>query len=126
MEKRCYIWAAIHGFFAVAVGAFAAHALKQRLDSQALGWVETGARYQMYHALALAALGSLAGRLPQEKAGKLGWVYLGFSLGALIFSASLYSMAFSGWLALGAITPMGGLLMLLGWLNLAIFSSKYL
>jgi uncharacterized membrane protein YgdD (TMEM256/DUF423 family) len=126
MEKRCLIWAGFHGFCAVAMGAFAAHALKQVLDAQALAWVETGARYQLIHATALLALGGLGSRTAQERQKWLQWSAAGFAWGALFFSGSLYAMAFSGGLWLGAVTPLGGILMLAGWLNLAIFSLKYL
>jgi uncharacterized membrane protein YgdD (TMEM256/DUF423 family) len=121
MEKKWAFWAGLHGFCAVALGAFAAHALKAVLDPEALGWVETGARYQMYHALALLALAALGGRLQGKAARASGW---GFALGPLIFSGSLYLMALSGQRWLGAVTPLGGLLMLAGWLSLAISFSK--
>src|SRR5438552_2900324 len=112
MEKKWLIWSGIHGFCAVAVGAFAAHALKSRLDAEALGWIETGARYQMYHALALLGL-AVAPKKPDLNLS--GW---GFALGALAFSGSLYLMAFSGQRLFGALTPVGGILMLGAWLNL--------
>jgi uncharacterized membrane protein YgdD (TMEM256/DUF423 family) len=114
MEKKWLIWAGFHGFCAVAVGAFAAHALKERLDPQALGFVETGARYQMYHALALLGLAGLGG------GPKLKYSAWGFALGALVFSGSLYAMALGAPHILGAVTPLGGLLLLGGWAMLAI------
>lgn len=123
MEKFCLIWAGIHGFFGVATGAFAAHALKNRLSPEALGWVETGSRYQLIHAVVLLALAALGEKLGDKSLNRLGWE---FSMGALIFSGSLYVMAATNLRWLGAITPIGGLLLLLGWLGLIISSSKSL
>jgi uncharacterized membrane protein YgdD (TMEM256/DUF423 family) len=123
MEKFCLIWAGIHGFFGVAMGAFAAHALKNRLSPEALGWVETGSRYQLIHALALLALAALGEKLGEKSLGRMGWE---FSMGALVFSGSLYAMALTNLRWLGAVTPLGGLLLLLGWLGLIISSSKSL
>ena len=115
MPRRLLKMAAIHGFAAVAVGAFAAHALKSRLEPEALGWVETGARYQMYHGLALLGLAALADKFGEDR---LKWAGLGFFWGALIFSSSLYALALGGPRWLGALTPLGGLGMLGGWLIL--------
>jgi uncharacterized membrane protein YgdD (TMEM256/DUF423 family) len=126
MEKRCMIWAGIHGFFAVAMGAFAAHLLKQRLEAPNLEWIETGARYQMYHALALLALGAWSRNMAKDQARRLSWSASGFAWGTLIFTGSLDAMALGGSSVLGALTPVGGLWMLAGWANLAIFSSRYL
>jgi uncharacterized membrane protein YgdD (TMEM256/DUF423 family) len=126
MEKRCLIWSGIHGFLAVTMGAFSAHALKQVLDPEALTWIETAARYEMYHAIALLALGALASRIQAKDSKSLLKSAWAFAWGAAIFSGSLYLMAFSNWRFLGAITPIGGLSLLYGWLNLIIFSSRYL
>ena len=89
----------------VALGAFGDHALKTRLDPQMLANFETGVRYQMYAALALMVLGTQASqtRAPTP-----------LLLGALIFSGSLYLMAATGLRWLGAITPIGGVLMIVG------------
>jgi uncharacterized membrane protein YgdD (TMEM256/DUF423 family) len=97
---------------AVALGAFGAHALKARLGAEALGWWQTAVQYQMWHALALVALGGSglpALRLP-------AWLLGG---GAFLFSATLYAMALGAPHWLGAITPLGGAAMILGWLLLA-------
>ncbi|AWN23418.1 DUF423 domain-containing protein [Deinococcus irradiatisoli] len=96
---------------AVALGAFGAHALKSTLSADALAVFETGVRYQMYHGLALLALGAF----PQQRRGPL-WLLIG----TLIFSLSLYALALSGIKVLGAITPIGGVLQLLGWLLVAL------
>lgn len=115
---------ALSGFIAVAAGAFGAHGLKPRLTPDLLAIFETGARYQMYHALALVLVGVLAlrrsdagtagGVLPSLTAA--GWLFLA---GTLLFSGSLYVLSLSGQRWLGAITPLGGLCFLGGWLALA-------
>jgi uncharacterized membrane protein YgdD (TMEM256/DUF423 family) len=101
---------AINGAIAVAAGAFAAHALKSRLDARALEVFETGARYQMYHALAIVLCGLLAMARP-------GWV---MQVGIVLFSGSLYALALTGVKGLGAITPFGGVAFLVGWGWLAV------
>jgi uncharacterized membrane protein YgdD (TMEM256/DUF423 family) len=95
---------------AVAVGAFGAHGLRGRLDPDMLAIFETGARYQMYHALALVAVAWAATRWPGTAIA--GWLFLA---GIVIFSGSLYVLALSGVRWLGAITPLGGLCFLAGW-----------
>jgi uncharacterized membrane protein YgdD (TMEM256/DUF423 family) len=107
------------GFLAVAMGAFGAHGLKDRLTSlgQAANF-QTAAQYHMYCALALLAVGLLilTGR-SGAAATVAGWAFL---LGSLIFSGSLYLLAVTGLKWLGAITPIGGLVMLVGWAALAV------
>lgn len=112
---------ALSGLVSVAAGAFGAHALKQRLPPDLLAIFETGARYQMYHALALVLVGVLAWRseLPGRLAAPLQLAGGGFLVGTLLFSGSLYILALSGQRWLGAITPLGGLAFLAGWLALA-------
>ena len=106
---------ALSAFLSVAAGAFGAHALKAKLSAEGLAVFETGARYQMYHALALIAVGLLArGRSLVDVAG---WSFL---IGTILFSGSLYALALTGERKLGMITPLGGLAFLVGWLALAI------
>jgi len=112
---------AINGAIAVAAGAFAAHALKARLDARSLEVFETGARYQMYHALALLAVGWATTRWPGPLATWAGWLFL---VGTLIFSGSLYALALTGVRWLGAMTPAGGLCFLGGWLCLALAARR--
>jgi uncharacterized membrane protein YgdD (TMEM256/DUF423 family) len=114
------LWLAVGaaaGLAGVAAGAFGAHALKTRLAPEMLAIFETGVRYQMYHALALVALGLAADRLP---AGALRNAGLFFTAGIVIFSGSLYALSLSGVRLLGAITPIGGLAFLAGWLTLLL------
>lgn len=97
---------------AVALGAFGAHALKGRLDAEALGWWQTAVQYLLPHAIAVVALG-LSGRSSVRLSGGL------IATGAAIFSASLFAMALGAPRWFGAITPVGGAAMLAGWLLLA-------
>jgi uncharacterized membrane protein YgdD (TMEM256/DUF423 family) len=110
----------LSGCLAVAAGAFAAHALRERLAADLLDVFQTGATYQMYHALALVGVGILLSRFSVGGSTWLaaaGWLFVG---GTLLFSGSLYALALSGARWLGAITPIGGVAFLLGWLALAI------
>lgn len=96
----------------VALGAFGAHGLRSALGQAELGWWETAVSYQLWHGLALVAIG--AARLP--RVAPVAWL---IGIGALIFSGSLYLLALTGLRWLGAVTPIGGLLMLCGWALLA-------
>ena len=102
---------------AVAAGAFGAHALRARLAPGDLLVFETGARYQMYHGLALIAAGWIAERWPGPLASAAGWCFVA---GIVLFSGSLYALTLSGVRALGAITPIGGVCFLAGWACLAM------
>jgi uncharacterized membrane protein YgdD (TMEM256/DUF423 family) len=103
---------AVNAAVAVAAGAFAAHGLKDRLSARGLEIFETGARYQMYHALAMI----LAGVIVARGASTAGWI---FQLGIFVFSGSLYVLALTDIKILGAVTPFGGLAFLVGWIWLA-------
>ncbi len=121
MEKMVRIFwatAAISGGLSVAAGAFAAHALKAKLSTAAIASFETGARYQMYHALALLLVALLLSRV--EHSPYLTMAGFAFILGTVLFSGSLYALSLLGTKWLGAITPLGGGAFLLGWLCLAI------
>ena len=102
---------------AVAAGAFGAHALRARLAPGDLLVFETGARYQMYHGLALIASSWVAERWPGPLASAAGWCFLA---GIVLFSGSLYALTLSGVRALGAVTPIGGVCFLAGWACLAL------
>lgn len=100
------------GLFAVASGAFGAHALEGRLDAHMLDVWETAAKYQMYHALALFGAAWLLGQTQSAWASAAGWAFFG---GTLVFSGTLYMLAATGIRWLGAITPIGGTAMMVGW-----------
>jgi len=115
MNKTLLAAGAISGAVAVAAGAFGAHALKERLTDKALSVFETAARYQMYHALAIVLCAALASSLAGAKLA--GWL---MQAGIVLFSGSLYALALTDVKALGAITPLGGLAFIAGWVWLAI------
>lgn len=109
---------AIFGGLSVAGGAFASHALKAQLSARSLEIFETGARYQMYHALALLLVAVLYQQLNSSM-----WLTTAggaFTLGILLFSGSLYALSLTGMGWLGAITPLGGAAFLVGWGCVAI------
>ena len=112
---------AISAFLAVAAGAFGAHALRARLSPDLLAVFETGARYQMYHALGLLAVAWMLSRWPGPWPARAGWLFVA---GTVLFSGSLYALALSGLRWLGAVTPLGGLAFLAGWLCLAVAASR--
>lgn len=102
-------------FLAVGLGAFGAHALKTRLSPEMLAVFETGVRYQVYHALALFAVAFLSSRWPSRSVDAAGVCFL---LGIVLFSGSLYLLTLTGVRRWGAVTPVGGVLFLAGWLCL--------
>lgn len=119
------IWIAISGlysFLAVALGAFGAHALKDRLDDYSKGVYQTAVTYQMFHALAIFAIALFLTVQPGSRA--LSVAAGCFAVGILFFSGSLYALALSGIKVLGAITPIGGVFFLVGWMAVAIFGFK--
>ena len=116
MDRLFFALGALAAFLAVALGAFAAHGLKARLDATMLVTFETGVRYHMYHALALLAVGWAATRWPGAAVNASGWLFVA---GIVLFSGSLYALSLTGVRWLGAITPFGGLAFLAGWLCLA-------
>jgi len=114
---------AILALLAVGAGAFAAHGLRDSLDAYRLGIFETAARYQMYHALALFGIGTLAAATPLPRRW-LNVAALAFGAGILLFSGSLYALALGAPRWLGAITPLGGTLFMIGWLAVAVAALK--
>jgi uncharacterized membrane protein YgdD (TMEM256/DUF423 family) len=108
---------AMSAFVAVAAGAFGAHALRDRLSAEYLAVFETAARYQMYHALALLAVALLLSLRPLGTLQWAGWLFV---MGTTLFSGSLYALALTGTRWLGAITPLGGIAFLAGWICLAL------
>lgn len=117
MTHLFLILGSINGFLAVALGAFAAHGLRNTISPELLNTFQTGVQYHMYHALALLGVGLLALYYPAQSAVRLsGWLFV---LGIVLFSGSLYVLALSGIRWLGAITPLGGVAFLAGWTLLA-------
>ena len=117
MDRTFAAVGALSAGLAVAAGAFGAHALKGHLSAEDLAVFETGARYQMYHALALLAVAWAASRWPGPSVTAAGWLFVA---GTILFSGSLYALALSGVRWLGAITPLGGVAFLAGWACLAL------
>lgn len=116
MERIFFGIGAISAFISVAAGAFGAHGLRNRLSPELLSVFEVGARYQMYHALALIAVAWALSKWPGSLLVASGWFFV---IGTLLFSGSLYLLSLTGLKWLGAITPFGGLAFLAGWLCLA-------
>ena len=124
MAKLFITLAALSGMLAVVFGAFGAHALKNRLDDYAMGVFETAVQYHFYHTLALLGVGLLALTLPESPLLKSsGWL---FTVGLVVFSGSLYVLSLTGLRWLGAVTPLGGLAFIAGWVCLAAAAWKSL
>jgi uncharacterized membrane protein YgdD (TMEM256/DUF423 family) len=121
MDRLFFALGALAAFIGVALGAFAAHGLKSRLDPAMLATFETGVRYQMYHALALLGVAWACTRWPGVWINASGWLFVA---GIAVFSGTLYALALTGVRWLGAVTPLGGLAFLAGWLCLAWAAAK--
>lgn len=115
------LWGAVLAFGAVALGAFAAHLLKNKLSPDLFQTFEVGVRYHFYHALALFAVAWLAGQDPSLNVAPAGWLFIA---GIVLFSGSLYMLSLTGLQWLGGITPAGGLCFLAGWLWIARIAWK--
>ena len=115
--------AAVNGFLALALGAYAAHGLGGGAEAELVGWLEVGSDTGLAHALALLGVGLLAGRTAQPRLTLrlAGWAFLA---GTLLFSGALYVMGLTGARALGPIVPVGGLLLMAGWLALFAYGLK--
>jgi uncharacterized membrane protein YgdD (TMEM256/DUF423 family) len=113
MDLRMLLWASVLGGLGVGLGAFGAHALRRRLDERNLALFETASATRCtYHALALFGIGAAVARLPGSELPMLaGWCFVA---GTLLFSGSLYALAIGGRRAVAAITPIGGLLLVIG------------
>jgi uncharacterized membrane protein YgdD (TMEM256/DUF423 family) len=121
MDRILLIVAGVLGFSGVALGAFGAHGLRRRLEhlpdgAQRMQWWQTAAQYHLVHAIAVGLASFVAAR-SSAAASVAG---LSFAAGVLVFSGSLYVMTVTGARKLGAVTPIGGLLLLVGWLALAV------
>ena len=119
MDRTFLLIGSVLGFLGVAFGAFGAHALRSRLSVEMLAVFETAVRYQMYHTFALLIVAAAIGRIGDASLLVMaGWF---FFAGILLFSGSLYALAFTNIRMLGALTPVGGLLFLIGWGCLILF-----
>ena len=123
MQKIFLLIGTILAGLAVALGAFGAHGLKRLVDAETVGIYQTGVQYQMYHALALLALGILGDRISNQFLGYAGFLFIA---GIVLFSGSLYLIASLKAMnkvvvpAVGIMTPVGGLLFIVGWIMLLI------
>jgi uncharacterized membrane protein YgdD (TMEM256/DUF423 family) len=115
MQRLFFVLGASFGLLAVVVGAFGAHALKERLSAQTIATFEIAVRYQMYHALGLIGVAWASSQWSSQLIAIAGWLFVA---GIVIFSGSLYILALSGIRWLGAITPIGGLAFIVGWVCL--------
>ena len=113
MPKIFFLLGCIFSFLGVALSAFGAHALKQKLSPDMLQIFEVGVRYQMYHALALFVVAWAMHAWNLNGASASGWW---FTAGIFLFSGSLYALVFTGARWFGALTPIGGVCFLFGWL----------
>ncbi len=112
MIRFALIFGASAGLLAVALGAFAAHGLEKRLDEKSLARIETGVRYQMWHALALLGGGALMMAKPGPG---LTVAAIAWAAGIVLFSGALYALAFTGKRAFAHIAPLGGTAFIVGW-----------
>ncbi len=117
---------ALLGAIAVALGAFGAHALKATLEASGRAdTFETAVKYQFYHAIALVLIGVLLSKADASVAKWLHWSGYAFAVGVLIFSGSLYTICFTGITKFGAVAPIGGVLLILGWVMLFVAAGKF-
>ena len=112
MDRTFFALGSLLAGIAVAAGAFGAHALRARLSPADLTTFETGARYQMYHALALLAVAWAVQQWPGPLPRAAGWLFVA---GIVVFSGSLYALVLTGQRWLGAVTPLGGVAFIVGW-----------
>jgi uncharacterized membrane protein YgdD (TMEM256/DUF423 family) len=117
MHRGFALAGALSAALAVLAGAFGAHALRARVPLDLLTAFETGARYQMYHALGLLAVALLVERVPHGGVHAAGWLFIA---GTVLFTGTLYALTLTGARALGAVTPLGGICFIAGWVALAI------
>lgn len=117
MEKTFFIIGALSAGLSVMLGAFGAHALRERLTPQLLETFETGVRYEIYHAFAILVVAFALTRWPSNFINYAGWLFI---IGTILFSGSLYLLALTGTRWLGAITPLGGVAFIAGWILLAV------
>ena len=122
LERTLWIAGAAMAGLSVAIGAFGAHALRARLEPARLATFETAVQYHMLHAVALLAVAALMGRVQSQQLLLLSGGL--FTAGIFLFSGSLYALAITGITWLGAITPLGGIAFICGWLCMGIAAWK--
>lgn len=122
MYRRFLFLASLSLFAAVALGAFGAHGLRQRLDEHMMAVYQTGVQYHFWHALGLGWVATLVRVHPES--GLLRWAGISMFAGILVFSGSLYVLSISGMAWLGVITPFGGMAFLAAWLLLTVFAYR--
>ena len=115
MDRVFFSIGCAFGLLGVALGAFAAHALRAHLAPELLTTFEVGVRYQLAHALALLAVAWAHTRWPGKRVSAAGWLFV---IGTLLFAGSLYALSLTGVRELGMVTPLGGVALLAGWLCL--------
>lgn len=118
MQRKWMMMGAVLMMLSVAIGAFGAHMLKESIGADAIAVYETGVQYHMIHAIGLLIIGLTAGQLGPST--KLKWAARLLFIGIIVFSGSLYVLSISGIKILGAITPIGGVAFIVGWLLLAM------
>ncbi|QLB44657.1 DUF423 domain-containing protein [Mannheimia pernigra] len=128
MKNKFITLAALSGLFTVAFGAIASHALSAQLEPKALGWIDTGIKYQMFHTLAIFALGlfqiaNASQNPPACRAKAFNIISGSWTLGILLFSGNLYLLAL-GMPTIHWLTPIGGLSFMLGWVALIYISVR--
>jgi uncharacterized membrane protein YgdD (TMEM256/DUF423 family) len=123
--KFFIIAGAFNAMLAVILGAFGAHALKEKLTEKYLAIWETAVQYQMFHAIGLIVIGILMSSSLLGPISQLNWAGWLLLAGIIIFSGSLYILSLSGIGILGAITPIGGVAFIVGWIMLIVAATKF-
>lgn len=121
MYRTWIVIAAVNGLISVVLGAFGAHGLEKLVDKSKLATFDVGVRYQMYHALAMLAVAWVMSIAPTRTATASGVCML---VGIVLFSGSIYGLVLTSWKWLGPVTPIGGTLLMVGWLLLAIAAAR--
>ncbi|KAB7707517.1 DUF423 domain-containing protein [Bacillus aerolatus] len=121
--KLFIILGAINAFLSVALGAFGAHGLEGKVEPKYLEIWKTGVHYQMFHAAGMILIGILIGQV--QESSLLNWSGWMMLIGTIVFSGSLYALTLSGVKILGAITPIGGVAFLAGWVLLVLAAMKF-
>jgi uncharacterized membrane protein YgdD (TMEM256/DUF423 family) len=122
MVRGYLLGAGLNGALGVTMGAWAAHGLQATLPAPAIEWIKTGASYQLWLAGALLGLAALVAHRPTRLLAWAGW---GFGIGAMLFAGALYLYALAGLGWAAALAPVGGLLMIAGWLAVILAAIRF-